>query len=235
MSFSIEMAQGDLAIVVPVKRLSESKLRLSPALPAEARGELTLAMLHDVLTAVVEGGQELRAVVTTDRQVEERAEALGFAVVHEEGDDLNSAVDDAVAWARLRAAGRLLILPSDVPMCAPKDVAEMARLSVGLRGIVISPSRECEGERGTSALVLSPPWVIEPSFGRDSFVRHREAAALAGVECRVYESPRLALDVDTVEDLEALRFGQTGGCTARWLRLNRHYFPPHRQKTSSSR
>ncbi len=58
---------------------------------------------------------------------------------------------------------------------------------------------------GTNALLLSPPDVIEPAFGPGSRERHEELAAAAGVPCSVEELPTLALDVDTAEDLIALR------------------------------
>ena len=58
---------------------------------------------------------------------------------------------------------------------------------------------------GTNALVLTPPDVIEPAFGPDSRERHEQAAAAAGATCEVVELETLAVDVDTVDDLEALR------------------------------
>ena len=67
---------------------------------------------------------------------------------------------------------------------------------------------------GTNALLLTPPDAIEPSFGPGSRARHEAAAAAAGAECRIAEPPSLALDVDTADDLAALRAAldaRTGG------------------------
>ena len=58
---------------------------------------------------------------------------------------------------------------------------------------------------GTNALLLTPPDVIEPSFGPDSRARHEQLAAAAGVACDVVGVETLAIDVDTAEDLEVLR------------------------------
>ena len=58
---------------------------------------------------------------------------------------------------------------------------------------------------GTNALILTPPEVIVPSFGPGSHERHVRAAQAAGAQLSVDEVPSLVLDVDTADDLEALR------------------------------
>ena len=72
----------------------------------------------------------------------------------------------------------------------------------GDREIVIVPDRH---GTGTNGLLLTPPGAIPPSFGPDSFERHRQLAREAGVACRVERVPSLLLDIDTGEDLAALR------------------------------
>jgi 2-phospho-L-lactate guanylyltransferase (CobY/MobA/RfbA family) len=47
--------------------------------------------------------------------------------------------------------------------------------------------------------------VITPSFGPESFERHRALALAAGVACRVERPASLLLDIDTGADLAALR------------------------------
>ena len=68
--------------------------------------------------------------------------------------------------------------------------------------VVIVPDRH---GAGTNALLLSPPDAIEPSFGPGSFARHAARAREAGVSTRVAALPSLGLDVDTPDDLAALR------------------------------
>ena len=67
--------------------------------------------------------------------------------------------------------------------------------------VVIVPDRH---GTGTNALLLTPPDVIEPSFGDDSRARHERLAQEAGATVRVAEIASLMLDVDTPEDLDAL-------------------------------
>ena len=75
----------------------------------------------------------------------------------------------------------------------PQRVAEADGTAV-----VIVPDRH---DTGTNALLLTPPSVIEPSFGPGSCQRHEAAAQAAGVSHRVERVPSLIFDVDTSEDL----------------------------------
>jgi 2-phospho-L-lactate guanylyltransferase len=54
--------------------------------------------------------------------------------------------------------------------------------------------------RGTNALLLAPPDVIDVRFGGDSRAAHAGAAAAAGASL-IELGGELALDLDTAEDL----------------------------------
>jgi 2-phospho-L-lactate guanylyltransferase len=68
--------------------------------------------------------------------------------------------------------------------------------------VVIVPDRH---GTGTNALLLSPPTILAPAFGEGSFERHNALARAAGVTPRVAQVRSLGLDVDTPDDLAALR------------------------------
>ncbi|HST41030.1 MAG TPA: hypothetical protein VLK58_16060, partial [Conexibacter sp.] len=70
---------------------------------------------------------------------------------------------------------------------------------------------------GTNALLLSPPDAIAPAFGAGSCARHVAAARRAGATCRVLRLPSIALDLDTPDDLEALRALPRLGASTRAL------------------
>ena len=78
--------------------------------------------------------------------------------------------------------------------------------------VVIVPDRH---GTGTNALLLAPPDAIDPSFGPGSRERHEQAAQRQPARrWRVAEPRSLVLDVDTAEDLAALRAAldaRTGG------------------------
>ena len=70
------------------------------------------------------------------------------------------------------------------------------------RSVGIVPDRHGSG---TNGLLLTPPHAMPPSFGHGSHARHLQNAAEAGAAGETVDVPSFALDVDTPEDLEALR------------------------------
>ena len=189
--------------ILPVKRFTSAKQRLAEALGAGTRVALAQAMLIDVLTSIrrVPGLGGL-AVVTSDRVAQSAATMIypGVLVLREEGQSGHS----AAAMLGIRGAladdhDRVLLLPGDTPLV---QATELEALLADASEIVIVPDRH---GTGTNALMLTPPDAIEPSFGPGSLERHVAAAEAAGVPFRVQEVPGLALDVDTPEDLAALR------------------------------
>jgi 2-phospho-L-lactate guanylyltransferase len=98
---------------------------------------------------------------------------------------------------------------------APAGPASPATTSAARGGaaasVIVVPDRH---GTGTNALVLTPPDAIVPSFGPGSRARHEQAARAAGAHVRVAQPPSLLLDVDTADDLAALRTalgGRAGG------------------------
>jgi len=64
---------------------------------------------------------------------------------------------------------------------------------------------------GTNGLLLTPPDVIAPAFGPGSRARHSDAATAAGARVEVAELTGFAFDVDTRDDLDALRDALANG------------------------
>src|SRR6266498_196261 len=70
--------------IVPVKALDDAKRRLAPVLAPVERRLLAIAMFEDVLAALAgTAGLERPLVVSPDREVWRRADALGCRVVEE--------------------------------------------------------------------------------------------------------------------------------------------------------
>ena len=183
--------------ILPVKSFGRAKQRLTGGFPDRPR--LAAAMVADVLDALalVEGLSEV--LVVTAAPVEARA---GVAVVHdpvEAGQSAAAALGISAAVAR--GAERVLLVPGDCPALDPEEVAALLA-GPPHAGVVIVPDRH---GTGTNALLLSPPTIMAPAFGEGSFARHAVLARAAGVTPRVAEVRSLGLDVDTPEDLAALR------------------------------
>jgi 2-phospho-L-lactate guanylyltransferase len=141
-------------------------------------------------------------VVSSDHGAQQIAGGHGANVL----EDAQSGHSDAAAMAIREAveAGvtRVLLVPGDCPLLDPKEVDQLLSRPESERMAVIVPDRH---GTGTNALVLSPPDVLAPSFGPDSRARHGTMARDAGVPHAVVEVPTLSLDIDTPDDLDALR------------------------------
>ena len=190
--------------VLPVKRFDRAKRRLDAALGPAARRELAAAMVADVLDALsAVTGLDGVLVVTAEPAAARAAGAAGMAAIDDpEEAGHSAAAARGAAAARARGAERVLLVPGDCPGMAP---AELGRLMDGAPAgphVVVVPDRR---GAGTNALLLAPPDAIAPSFGPGSLARHAALARAAGVPVRVTEVPSLALDVDTPDDLAAMR------------------------------
>lgn len=209
-----------LTIIVPVKRLAESKSRLAPVLAEDERQALALRLLRNVLGVVQQAQQRLGAagvVVTPDPAVLDLAAAYDLTPLPEDPTSLsgyelritdcaettlNAALEQATAWAVDRGASAVLILPADLPLLALADVEELWRASQQLyaaRAMVIAPD---DREQGTNALLVRPPGALRYQFGPHSFQRHSGQAQQSGLAWHVYRSSRLGLDLDLPADLE---------------------------------
>lgn len=187
--------------IVPVKELDVAKSRLAAALAPDERQRLMLAMLSDVLLALRRCSSVARTVVvTSDRDARHRAQAEGASVVEDGPASSHAgAALRGIAGAAL-PTDRVLLVPGDCPLLDPAELD--ALLSVAQPPVVVIPDRH---GGGTNALLLDPPDVIDPAFGDGSCQRHVALARAEGVESVVTVLPSLALDVDTPDDLAALR------------------------------
>lgn len=182
--------------ILPVKSFGRAKQRLGQAFPD--RPALAAAMVADVLDALAAVPSLSGVIVVTAEPVAaEIARGLGAQVVHDPDETGQS---DAVArGVAATDAERVLLVPGDCPALDPDEVqALLARTAP----VVIVPDRH---GTGTNALLLAPPDVMTPAFGEGSFERHSALARAAGAEPDVADVRTLGLDVDTPDDLAALR------------------------------
>lgn len=200
------MRGEDTLFLVPVKPFAQGKSRLAGRLGLTGRKELSRWMLGRVLDAL-EGASTLKGglVVSKDPEAWSLARERGIEFLAEASPDLNGALLEGVAHLRELGAGGVLVLPADLPLLLAAEVenlvAEGAPFGLGRPGVIASPSRR---EEGTNALFLKPPDALVPSFGPDSFLRHRREALERGVAFKPFYSPGFSLDIDLPQDLDTL-------------------------------
>ena len=188
--------------VVPIRGLATAKTRLGPDLDPARRRALGEAMLRRTLEATRDAGSIVGTVVVTkDPEVAGLAQAHGAVGLVEHLPGMNEAIDAARSVAVARGATAVLVLPADIPGvdAAAIDEIVVAAAAEGASRSLVGLVSDRHG-RGTNALLLAPPGVIEPRFGEDSRAAHHAAATAAGASWLELDGP-LALDVDTPADL----------------------------------
>jgi 2-phospho-L-lactate guanylyltransferase len=189
--------------LIPVKNFARSKQRLAPLLSPDERTALAVAMFRDVLAAATAArGVDRVYVVTADAEALRQGTAAGATgLVEGEQRSESASVDWGAARCAAMGVRAVLILPADLPLLTPADLEAVLAAAGEGPGVVLVPSAD---ELGSNAILRTPPDAIPSRFGHGSFERHQREAAQRGLPCRVLRLPRVALDVDEVEHLEAL-------------------------------
>ena len=190
--------------IVPVKSLEQAKQRLAGVLPLEARRRLMLTMLEDVVATLRRVERLPVLVVTPDAEAAELAASAGASVLREAcGQGHSAAAVAGFIYAQAHGAVRALTLPADAPLVTAAELDSLIQAGA-------TPTRPCltlvpnrDGD-GTNGFLVSPPDLLQPSFGPGSFARHLAHAAARQIECRVRHLPGQALDIDEPADLARL-------------------------------
>jgi 2-phospho-L-lactate/phosphoenolpyruvate guanylyltransferase len=195
------------AAILPVKHLALAKQRLRESVSEPLREDLARAMVCDVLDALHDTASiEQTIVVTNEQSVALLAEQQGAIVLSDTANDGQSAaVMLGIERALALGIERVLCVPGDCPALDPGELAQLLGAVENQPEVVIVPDRH---GTGTNGLLLAPPDVISPSFGLGSYERHCALAAAAS--WRTARPASLLLDIDTGEDLTALRARLSG-------------------------
>jgi 2-phospho-L-lactate guanylyltransferase len=182
------------SVVVPF-RAASAKSRLDP-LDEDARNDLAHLMLADVLAAATAVGP---TILVTERDAE-RARSLagsfGAELVNDPGEGQGPAVAAALASV---TEWPVLVVNADLPEVQPRDLLALLG-AMPADGIAIAAAPDGT----TNALALAKPALFEPLYGPGSAARFRAHAEELKVDVVEFDSPALALDVDTVAELQQI-------------------------------
>jgi 2-phospho-L-lactate guanylyltransferase len=176
-------------------------------------------MLKDVLSAL-RRAKRIHSVTTVsgDKSVRRICKRLGASFLWEgRRRGLNRGVKLAVRHAQQRGASSVLVIHSDLPLLKPLEVDTFLKRSEGY-SVALTPSKDRDG---TNALLMSPPQVIRPVFGKDSFRRHLSLAKRRKARSRVLLFNGIGFDLDTPRDLVELMRRPLRNETGRVLRALR--------------
>jgi 2-phospho-L-lactate guanylyltransferase len=192
----------DIWAAVPVKEFAGAKQRLAPLLTPEQRQALAAAMLEDVLAVLADAPLAGILVNTVDPLAAELARRYGARVVTDGARDGHTGA--VAAMARILAAegrGAMLTVPGDIPRVTVTEIAAVIAARRPAPSLTIVPAHD---ERGSNAVLCSPPMVMPLRFGDDSFLPHLAAARAMGIEPTIVKLPGVGLDIDQPADIRML-------------------------------
>lgn len=182
-----------LAVLVPVKRFTAAKGRLTGVLDDGDRARLAEWMATRVVEVTLLGHEVPTFVACDDEAVASWASGLGAEVLWSAGLGLNGAVDDAVDRVTSLGFDHLTVTHADLPL--PDALIGVARPGT----VTFVPDRRSDGTNVMSFPAQAP---VRASYGGGSFRRHlAQAMARDDVPVEVRFDPELSLDLDTVRDL----------------------------------
>lgn len=186
--------------IIPVGSLEGAKSRLGAVLDAEERRDLAEVFARRTISAaMVTPGISETFVITPDDAVRQLAMDLGVRPLRQRSSGLNDGLREARVEALAAGAEAIIVLPIDLPRISPEAIGLVTSALDGRTGPVVAIVAD-RHDRGTNALLLAPPDVIDFCFGGDSHDAHVGAAQAVGAFVVEIDSP-LRLDVDTADDL----------------------------------
>ncbi len=154
------------------------------------------------------------AVVSSEERILERARHEGWMALAESAQESEScSVDQACAILSRRGFEAVLRLPVDLPWLRSQDIDRLLEADQPASTLLV-PSRDGSG---TNALLRNPATAFTCRFGPASLQLHLRAARQAGLFACVVEHFRLALDLDTPDDILAFLQQPAEGHTLRAL------------------
>lgn len=189
--------------IVPVKPFVLGKSRLANVLSSDTRCEMNRKFLSRTLETLKGIPQiEETLVVSRDAAALKLARGAGARTLQEDGkQNINEALQRAIVFLRRYRVTTVFIIPADLPLISAADVNTLLAMRQPAPSVIIAPDRHDEG---TNGLLLSPPEVIPPAFGANSFQLHCRQAREAGANLQICNLSALAFDLDYPEDLDLL-------------------------------
>jgi 2-phospho-L-lactate/phosphoenolpyruvate guanylyltransferase len=204
---------GDVGLIIAVKRLAVAKTRLAPVFSAPTRERVVLAMLLDTIASAAKASSVRGiTVVTPDDVAAEAARQLGADVLADptpdgHPDPLNNAIvaAESVIVARPDHPPNIVVLQGDLPALQTQELSQAIAAARAHRRSFVA---DRHGSGTAALLAFGSP--LNPAFGPESARRHRSSGAveLTG------PWPGLRCDIDTPDDLATARRLGVGPATA---------------------
>jgi len=195
-------------IILPVKHLRDSKIRLKEILSDEQRYKFSYLLLMDTLQTVcssihVQG----ITIISSDTSLLQLTEQYDVEIILTDRDSgYSKDTMDAITALSQNGVDKIAIIPTDLPQLSHHDLELLDKTHQ--QGITLCAA---EKDGGTNALVFTPSLTIPLLFGLDSFKKHKQAAIESGVTVQTVKATGIQRDIDQPDDLIWLSKQLTGG------------------------
>lgn len=192
-----------IALMVPVKDLSNAKTRLDASLSPDERKELAWRMLRKTLSVVAQlRNADRKVIVTHYPPAISLAEELGLEVLLEDNQVSEShSVDRASEILETQGVDGVLRVPLDLPLIRVEDLECLINWAKKGEHVILSPSRD---GTGTNAIFRNPPTLFSSQFGHGSLVKHAALSNTHQIKPLILSLPTLSLDIDDPADAREL-------------------------------
>ena len=200
--------------IVPIKKLSRCKSRLSDIISVSERRLLALAMFRHVVGVLAEHSNISRVSVLTEApsdfvsEVPDGVKMIDETKLCNTNKNLNSCLRASLRAFCDKNKEHILIVHGDLPLLAENDISAVVRsLSQGYDLVFGSDKKAA----GTNLLAFRRELEPDFFFGKDSLRRHTQWAFERGYVFTCLNRIGIGLDVDTDQDLLELIVSEDGG------------------------
>lgn len=195
-------------IILPVKSLDDSKIRLKNVLSEAQRAQFSYLLLIDTLDTLTSSKHvQGILIVSSDHTLSSLAEkyAVEFLLTDK---DSGYSIDAEIAIAALsqRDVDKVAIIPTDLAQLSHQDLELLD--NAHHQGITLCAA---EKDGGTNAFIFTPPLTVPLLFGMNSFKRHQQVARDNSIVVNVVHTDGVKRDIDQPEDLQWLNEQTSGG------------------------
>ena len=195
-------------IILPVKHLQDSKIRLKDILSDEQRCQFSYLMVVDTLQTLCSSvNVQGVTIISSDQSLSRLAEQYHAEFILTDRDSgYSQDAMDAITALSQKGVDKIAIIPTDLPQLSHCDLELLD--NAHQQGITLCAA---EKDGGTNALVFTPPLAIPLLFGLDSCKNHQQAAKNRGVTVNTVHASGMERDVDRPDDLIWLSKQSSGG------------------------
>ena len=191
-----------IGVIIPVKKFSHSKNRLSSVFTSEEKKELVRCMLFDVCDVLIKSSYlNGIAIVTSENEIlqyENYDEIIHLKESHNSG--VNDAVEIGNEYFMKEGFDATIVVPGDIPLI-DNQVLDKLFEQVDNNQVIITPSRR---EDGTNLLFRNPPDIIQTSYDSNSYFTHLRMIEDNNLQYSIYLEDAIRLDLDEPEDIDII-------------------------------